>query len=187
MKKKILIVAMMMLLSMIAAVGITTGEQEITEPYEDLLNPEIRIRTNKLHYAIGETVEITYTNVGNAAAGFVIGVARPVIPWITEGETGQLLLLIDPWEAYPRVVLFHVLEPGDSLTVEWDQQYFGYYLEPFIPSKQAPEGLYNIELEYWEVIGEYDLPYAVPFGSPYYYARTRFIIDEYSITTLTEP
>ena len=184
MKNKVVLVAIIMLLSMIGAVGITTGEQEITNSYDDLLKPKIVIRTDSSLYEIGETVEITYTNFGNSAAGFVIGVATPVIPRIIEGETGRVLFLVDPGEAYPRVLLFHVLEPGDSLTLKWDQQYYGYWGETFYPSEQAHKGQYTIELEYWEVIGEYELPYTVPFGEPYYYARTSFIIGEHLIAEL---
>ena len=183
MKTKAVFIMIILLLSMFVTVGLTTGKQkelkpEITDvkPYINL-GPRIRIRTNKLHYTFGETVEITYTNIGGAVAGFVIGTARPVIPWIIEAETGEVLFLTDPTLSHPCVMMYGVLEPGDSFTMEWDQQYYGYYGDTFTPSEQVPGGRYYAELGYWEVIGEYDPPYMVPGGPPDHFARAKFLIQ----------
>jgi len=176
MKTKVVLVIISMLLSMLVVVGMTTGEQEELVPNTEV-GAKITIETNKLHYAIGETVGITYTNVGDAVAGFVIGTARSVIPWIIEAETEEILFLTDPTLCHPYVMMYGILEPSDSFTVKWDQQYYGYYGDTFTPSEQVPEGLYFVELGYWEVIGEYDPPYMVPGGPPDHYAISKFSIS----------
>lgn len=176
MQMKLVLVITSMLLSMIVVVGMTAGEQN-----ESVLNTDvgakITIETNKLNYNIGETVGITYTNVGDAVAGFIVGTARPVIPWIIEVKTGNVLYLTDPTLCHPCVMMYGVLEPSDSFTMEWDQQYYGYYGDTFTPSEQVPEGRYYVELGYWEVIGEYDPPYMVPGGPPDHFARAKFLIQ----------
>jgi len=178
MKTKVMLIAILILLSMPVTVGIITAEQkelksEISlEAYIES-EPRIMIRTNELHYDIGENVEITYTNVGGAVAGFVVGTARPVIPRIIEADTGNVLFLTDPNDCHPCVMLFGVLEPGDSLTMEWDQQYYGYYGDTFTPSEQVPEGQYYVEIGYWKVTGKYILPCFVPGGPPDHFTRSR--------------
>jgi hypothetical protein len=119
-----------------------------------------------LRYKIGETVYIIYKNVGSEVAGFVIGTARPVIPCIIEVKTGGKLFLTDPMQCHPCVMMYGVLEPGDSFTMKWDQQYYGYYGDTFTPSEQVPAGKYYIELGYWKVTGNYNPPYMVPGGPP---------------------
>ena len=175
-KIKTLIVTIIILLTLFASVGITAGSQG-NSIINNEAKPEIIIRTNKLCYKPGETVTITYANVGDAVAGFVIGTARPVIPWIIEIETDEALYLTDPTLCHPYVMMYGVLEPGERFVVEWDQQYYGYYGDTFYPSEQAPEGIYIVELGYWEVTGEYYPPFMVPGGPPDLFTRTRFFID----------
>lgn len=177
-KSKAVIVTIAMLFSIFTAACITTGMQEesmskMSVNFIVKLEPEITIDTNKLHYEVGETVKVIYTNVGDAVAGFVVGTARPVIPCIIECKTGMELLLTDPSQCYPCVMMYGVLEPGDSLTLEWDQQYYGYYGDSFTPSEQVPEGRYYIELGYWEVTGKYIPPYMVPGGPPDHFERSK--------------
>ena len=120
MKTKVVLIAILILLSMPVAVGIITAEQkelksEISlEAYIES-EPRIMIRTNKLHYDIGENVEITYTNVGGAVAGFVVGTARPVIPRIIEADTGNVLFLTDPNDCHPCVMMYGVFSDDNAM------------------------------------------------------------------------
>ena len=172
MKMKIVLTVVVVL--MLTAVWATAGVNDkiFDTVFGSELESKITIDTNKLHYGISETVEITYTNVGKAVAGSVIGTARPVIPQMIEVTTGKILYLTDPTLCYPCVMMYGVLEPGDSLILYWDQQYYGYYGDTFIPSEQVPEGGYYVELGYWKVVGDYLPPYYVPGGPPDRYARS---------------
>ena len=176
---------------MLVAVGTTIGANDKPNKISDSVvdskeESKITIDTNKLHYGIGETVEITYTNFGNSVAGFVIGTARPVIPWIIEVKTGKVLYLTDPSLCYPCVMMYGVLEPGDSLILEWDQQCYGYEGDnddQFTPSEQVREGEYYIELGYWMVTGKYNPPYMVPGGPPDHYVKSKiFSISRRTLT-----
>jgi hypothetical protein len=183
MNKKTLIAVILMLLIMPATVAMTPDLKKesvsINLTSYAICEPRITIKTNKLQYDFGEIVKITYKNEGSAVAGFIIGTARPVIPWIIEVATGDPLLLTDPDACYPCVMMYGVLEPGGSLIVEWDQQYYGYHDDYFTPSEQVPEGEYYVELGYWKVIGGYDPPYMVPGGPPDKWARSEiFTISE---------
>ena len=183
MKRKLLIGTILVLIAMLMAVGITSGFQRILiSPIQHeaiaILEPEITIETNELQYDIGEIVEITYTNVGNAVAGFVIGISRPVMPWIIDASSEDVLFLTDPSHSHTCVMMYDVLEPGESLIIEWDQQYFGYYDDTFTPSEQVPEGQYYIELGYWKVTGAYNPPYMVPGGPPEYFTTSEIFSIE---------
>lgn len=175
MKTKVVIMTLIMFLSLFAIVGTTTGRYKLPAPeqiIDDIIEfePMIIVSTNKLQYDVGEIVEITYTNSGNALAGFVVGTSRPTIPWIIEVDTENVLLLSDPNDCYTCMMLYGVLEPGESFIINWDQQYFGYYDDPFSPSEQVPDGQYFVEIGYWKVTGPYYIPTYVPGGPPDHFA-----------------
>lgn len=184
MNKKVAAIGIVMLVLLLGAGSISTAYQGMTSNTEisidvsNILRPTVRVRTDSFVYDIGEPVQITYTNTGDVTVGFVIGIARPTIPWIIQVSTGRPLLLTDPLLCYPCVMMYGILEPDESLTVIWDQQYFGYINDPFTPSEQVPEGRYVVEFGYWEVTGYYDPPYYVPGGPPEHYARARFAIQD---------
>ena len=65
MKSKAVIVAITMLLSIFVTAGMTTAVQEestskTSVDFHAASEPEITIKTNKLHYKVGETVKITF-------------------------------------------------------------------------------------------------------------------------------
>lgn len=174
MKIKVLIV-LLILFSMHVTVGMTIDDQKESKSSNNINNnvisfSEIITSTDKLYYDMDETVKITYLNTGKTVVGFVIGIARPVIPLIVEIETGRILFLTDPSLCYPYVMIYDVLEPGESLIIEWNQQHYGYDGDTFNSSEQAHPGHYYVELGYWEVIGYYDPPYQVPGGPPEYFS-----------------
>jgi len=175
MKGKTLLVMLLFLMPLIIFGGVTTGYQQnlVTS---SCTGPFLAIHTDQFFYQSGEPMVITYTNIGDGVAGFVIGTARPVIPWIIQVSTGKPLYLTDPLLCYPAVMMYGVLEPGEQFMVEWDQQYYGYSDATFTPSEQVPPGLYFIEQGYWEVTEEYDTPYMVPGGPPDRFAKTGFFI-----------
>ena len=176
MKNKVIIIAILILISIILTAGMTTGMYKKTLPekvdFYFEMEPEVIITTNKEIYDVGENVEITYTNIGNTIAGFVIGTSRPTIPYIIQENTENILFLSDPNDSYTCMMLYNVLLPDESFTMSWDQQYFGYYGDTFSPSEEVPCGDYYIELGYWEVTGLYHVPTHVPGGPPDHFSTS---------------
>jgi hypothetical protein len=169
MSNKILILALVVALTTIAAIAYITlkqGEEVDTEQVEGpSVGPskDVIITTDKTEYERGETIKITVRNGLNKSIWYIDGPIPPLAFWNLERfvsntwkdigyEYSDQLPVIEEGREVCRIFLFEVLDlaelkPNSEISHEWNQKICLFDREPFEP-KLIDKGHYRFTFTY---------------------------------------